>query len=130
MRRVPWKPGPEAATSGAVLVSRTDYVGERWRDIPRIWLDGMRLRHAWPSLQGAVGLWLWAAPDQRRSGSISVWTSEDDLMRFVRWPKHVTIMRRYRDLGSLVASSWTADSGDADAVWREGMRRLRELRQR
>jgi hypothetical protein len=128
MRRVPWKPGAAAGADGELLVSLTDLIIERRRDVPRAWVAGMRLRHAWPSLEGAVGLWLWADPVARRSGSISVWTSEADLMRFVRWPVHVKIMRRYRDRGSLVATSWLADDGDPDAVWREAMRRLREHR--
>jgi hypothetical protein len=45
-----------------------------------------------------------------RSGSVSVWTSEDDLRRFVGLPLHVDVMRRNRDRGTLRSTTWTADA--------------------
>jgi hypothetical protein len=75
-------------------------------------------------MQGAVGLWLWAEPLRRRSGSISIWTSEDDLQRFVRWPVHLAIVRKYRPRGTLTASSWEAERFVKQHVMREARRRL------
>jgi hypothetical protein len=109
-----------------VLVSLTDLRMHRWRHVPGATLAGLRLRRAWPQMQGAVGLWLWSEPLRRRSGSISVWTSEEDLMRFVRWPVHVAIMSRYRDRGALTASSWEVDEFSRRDVLREAERRLSE----
>lgn len=122
--RTAWTPGPAESTSGPVLISVTDYTAHRWRDVPSIFLSGMRLRRAWPRMQGAVGMWLWADPLRRRSGSISVWTSEEDLRRFVRWPVHMAIVRKYRARGSLVAGSWQAERFARSEVLREAYRRL------
>jgi hypothetical protein len=33
----------------------------------------------------------------KTGGSLSIWATEDDLRRFVALPRHVAIMRRYRD---------------------------------
>jgi hypothetical protein len=103
-----WAPGPAQGESGPVVVSFTDL---RWRarDGIGMMLTGLRLRMGWYALPGAVGLWLWALPLERRSGSISIWTSEDDLRRFVALPAHVAIMRRYRDRGTLRSATWRAE---------------------
>jgi hypothetical protein len=126
LRRIPWKRGAAPPADGEVLVSLTDFTDHRWRNVPRVWFDGLRLRRAWPSMRGAVGLVLWAEAERRRSGSLSVWTSEDDLHSFVRWPPHVAIMRRHRDRGDLTATTWRAERFDRDAIWAEAGRRLRE----
>jgi len=107
-----------------VLVSVTDFQLTRPRDVVRAWIQGLRLRRAWPSLPGAIGLWLWAKPLSKRSGSVSVWCSEEDLRRFVRWPRHVEIMRRYRSLGELTSATWWTDEFDASEIWLAAERRL------
>ena len=124
LRRALWRPGPAESAEGPVLISVTDYTANRWRDLPGIWLSGLRLARAWPRMQGAVGLWLWADPLRRRSGSISVWRNEDDLRRFVRWPVHLAIVRKYRPRGSLTASSWNAEDFVKSDVLREARLRL------
>jgi hypothetical protein len=124
MLTAPWKPGPARSSDAAVFVSVTDFAVARWRDVPIVWFAGLRLRRAWPRMTGAVGLWLWADPLKRRSGSVSVWRSEADLQRFVTWPVHVAIMRRFRDRGTLEAASWHADRFVRADVWREARRRL------
>ena len=53
-------------------------------------------------------------------GSVSVWRSEDDLRRFVRWARHVAIMRRYRDAGE---SHRRAGLPTASTLRRSGPRR-------
>jgi hypothetical protein len=103
-----WTPGPAAGTDGDVLVSVTDFRPDHLRDAPRMVATGLRLRLGWYAMRGAVGLCLWSLPLARRSGSISVWTSEDDLRGFVGLPAHVEIMRRYRDRGSLRSTTWAA----------------------
>jgi hypothetical protein len=107
-----------------VLISVTGFKVTRLRDMPGVWLAGVRLRRAWPQLEGAVGLWLWTEPFKRRGGSISVWESEDDLLQFVRWPVHVAIMRKYRKRGSLRSTTWEADRLVLSDVWREAKLRL------
>lgn len=91
------------------MVSVTDFRPDHLRDVPRILATGLRLRLGWYAMPGAAGLWLWSLPLARRSGSVSVWTSEEALRGFVGLQKHVAIMRRYRDRGSLRSTMWLAD---------------------
>ena len=100
--------GPAAAVEGEVVVSVTDFSRDHLLDTPGIVATGLRLRLGWYAMRGAVGLWLWSIPLSRRSGSISVWESEDDLRGFVALPKHVAIMRHYRERGSLRSTTWVA----------------------
>lgn len=125
MTRAPFKPGPDGRWDGAIHVSVTDFAVHRARDLPTVWMQGLRLRRAWPQMQGAVGLWLWAIPSQRRGGSVSVWRGEEDLMRFVRWPVHVAIMRENRDRGSLRSESWESPRFAPHEVWRQACDLLR-----
>jgi hypothetical protein len=118
-----WTEGPSAA-DGSVLVSVTDFEVTDLRDRMSAWVLGLRLRRAWPSMSGAIGLWLWVKPLRRRSGSVSVWRSEEDLRRFVRWPRHVAIMRRYRGAGELTSATWWAERFDATQIWAAAERRL------
>lgn len=110
-RRVwlPWREGPAARHDGPVVVSLTDFTATRVRDLPGIYLAGLRLREGWYALPGAVGLWLWGRPLERRGGSLTVWASKEDLRRFVSLPAHVAIMRRYRERGTIRAYTWETD---------------------
>jgi hypothetical protein len=118
-----WTEGPSGA-DGSVLVSVTDFEVLDLRDRIGAWVQGIRLRRAWPSMPGAIGLWLWVKPLSRRSGSVSVWRSEEDLRRFVGWPRHVAIMRRYRGAGELSSATWWAERFDARQIWAAAERRL------
>ncbi len=122
--RTPWRPGQQDGADGPVLISVTDFRLNAARDLPGAYLAAMRLRRAWPDLEGAIGLWLWAKPLQLRSGSVSVWRSEEDLARFVRWPVHVAIMRKYRGAGRLTSQAWLADRFVAPQIWRDAARLL------
>ena len=119
-----WQAGPAPAAPGELLVSLTDFRADRHRDLPGVALAGRRLGERWPQLTGAVGMWLWMLPLERRCGSLSVWTGEDALRGFVRLPAHLEIVRRYRSRGSLVADSWTVAALDRGALWREAHARL------
>jgi hypothetical protein len=121
-----WTDGPARADGERVFVSITDFRVTRARDLPRVWVEGMRLRRAWPSMEGAIGLWLWGKPLSRRSGSVSVWRSEEDLLRFVRWRRHVEIMSRYRDTGNITADTWWAERFDVSEIWEIAECRLRQ----
>ena len=103
-------------------MSVTDFRPDHLRDAPRVAIAGLRLRMGWYAMRGAVGMLLWSLPLARRSGSISVWTSEDALRGFVGLPAHVAIMRRYRKRGTLRATTWTVADFDHGDV----LRRARE----
>lgn len=107
-----------------MLVSVTDFTAESLLDLPGIAHAGYRLRRDWPELEGAVGMWLWSSPLERRTGSVSVWTGETALRGFVKWPLHVEIMHKYRRRGSIRATTWTAERSDRGEVWRAARRHL------
>ena len=119
-----WIDGPAGPDGRPVLVSVTDFYIPRTRDLIRATLEGLRLRRAWPSMPGALGLWLWVKPLSRRSGSVSVWSSNEDLRRFVGWQRHVQIMRRYRPVGELTSASWWTERFDVSEIWETAERRL------
>jgi hypothetical protein len=124
MIRSEWRPGPQAAWTGQVFVSVTDFASSRVRDLPGIALAGYELRRGWSTLDGAVGMWLWAKPSERRTGSVSVWTSAAALSGFVRWAPHVRIMKKYRTRGRIAAHSWHAAEFDRGSIWRAALERL------
>ncbi|MHB8696275.1 MAG: hypothetical protein ACYDHH_34105 [Solirubrobacteraceae bacterium] len=105
----PWAPGPVTDPAGAVVVSVTEFAAHRVRDLPGIWLTGLQLRMGWWAMPGAIGLWLWSVPTSAKGGSVSVWTSQDDLRRFVGLPRHIEVMRRNRERGTVRSTTWTAD---------------------
>jgi hypothetical protein len=92
-----------------VLISRTTIEVDRFKDLPSVYLTGLRLRRAWPTLPGAVGVLFWARPWERRSGAISVWLNESDLASFVSWPVHVAVMRKYRERATVTTTSWRTE---------------------
>jgi hypothetical protein len=124
MMRSEWQPGPDEAWTDQVFVSVTDFTSSRVLDLPGIALAGYLLRRGWPTLDGAVGMWLWAKPSERRSGSVSVWTSPAALSCFVRWPPHVRIMKKYRTRGRITAHNWYIDQFDRGSIWRAAVERL------
>jgi len=105
-----WKAGPQADVSGRVLVSFTDFTANGFLDLPGAVRAGFALRAAWPRMPGAVGMWLWTAPLQKRCGSLSVWTDEAALRAFVRTPAHVAIVRAYRGRGTMHSRMWSVDA--------------------
>jgi hypothetical protein len=115
--RMPWRRGRATGAEGPVFVSATELVLVRARDLPRAYLDGVRMRRTSASLEGSVGLWIWAQPLRRRSGAVSVWRGEGDLRAFVSLPAHQEIMRRYRGASAVRSWSWTEGHLDRDGVW-------------
>jgi hypothetical protein len=118
-----WTPGPHAQR-GPVLISVTDFQVRRISDLLRVYYHGLRLGRAWPSLTGAVGMWMWTKPRRRRAGSVSVWREEADLRRFIRWTPHERVMRAYRNAGEITSTSWLETSFDASELWAKAAARL------
>lgn len=126
LRRL-WRRGKASAPQGPVYVSMNDYVVHHLRDVPSVWWAALRLRHAWPRLDGALGLWFCVLPG-KRSASISVWRNQEDLRGFVRSPAHVEVMRRHKHTGDLITIAWTAERFDRWLIWRQALERLARSR--
>lgn len=121
-----WVPGPDH--DGPVLVGITDFTLDRITDLPGVYRAGRRLAAGWPELDGALGLRMWALPAARRCGSVSIWRDEAALRAFVGWAPHVAIMREWRDRGTVVTTSWTADGLDLTAIWAQARAEIRGAR--
>lgn len=117
MLRAGWTPGLDEEYADPVLVVVTTFTADRLRDLPGIHRSGLGLRRRWSSLEGAVGMWLWSVPGERRCGSVSVWRDERSLHRFVALPEHVAIMRRYRDRGRMDSVAWEGEDSTPRVVW-------------
>lgn len=118
MLRSRWIAGPAAERPGPLVAALTDFRTDRMLDLPGIARRGLSLSRLWPSLPGAVGMWLWADIPGRRVGSLSVWRSESDLREFVRLRAHVEITREYRHRGTLRSRTWQVGAVDRAALWR------------
>ncbi|MGW0571874.1 MULTISPECIES: hypothetical protein [Streptomyces] len=116
--RSPWQPGPRAdAQGGPAVISVTDFTATTHRHSWSVALAGLRLRRTWPGTPGAIGLWLWADPARRRSGSVSVWTDEVALKEFVGRPDHLRIVRAHSGRGVLRSTLRRTDRFDEAAAW-------------
>ena len=112
-----WKSGPALPLDDSVLVGVTDFTAHGYGQSIAVALAGMRLRRTWPSTPGAVGMWLFADPLRRRSGSVSVWADERGLKEFTGRPDHVRIVRAHRGRGELRSVRREFEEFDPDAVW-------------
>lgn len=111
--------------SGPLIVSVTDFTGDAYGDLPGIVRSGFALRRRWPQRDGAVGMWLWASPLERRCGSVSVWTARRAPAEFVRLPEHVVIMDRYRERGTIRSVIREYESFDEARIRRDAEAWLR-----
>lgn len=123
-RWLPWREGPQAGHGGKVVVSLTEYRSAHARDLPAIYLAGLRLREGWYAMPGAVGMGLWADPLGLRGGSLTVWREQADLHAFVGLPVHVAIMRHYCGRGWIEAATWQLEQCDPDGIKAEAVARL------
>jgi hypothetical protein len=121
---VMWKDCGHDCGAGPVYVSMNDYLIHRLRDIPRVALEGMRLRQRWPRVEGALGMWMASFRFGRRQVSVSVWRSREVLRRFVQSQDHLRIMHAFKDAGVLYTNAWTSERLDAAAIWQQAAERL------
>jgi hypothetical protein len=94
----------------------TDF--ERFRDMPGAGLAALRLRRAFPSTTGAIGLSLAVQPLARRSWSISAWETEEHLRRFLGSPAHIAIVRQYRATVRVSSTISTVERFQLKQAWR------------
>jgi hypothetical protein len=88
------------------VVSFIDFQSDSDEDLRQIAELGMKLAESWPIMRGAVGLWLWLNPAECRGGLLSIWDSNADLRRFIRWPVHVALMENWRGRVRVQSASW------------------------
>ncbi len=93
--------------------------------MPFVLWHGLRLRRQWSGVPGAVGMFSGASIPDRTTYTVTAWSSEVDLGRWLRSPQHVRLMRDYKAyLESSAAVNWLSDAFEPRAAWAEGMSRL------
>jgi hypothetical protein len=60
----------------------------------------------------------------KTGGSLSIWATENDLRRFVALPRHLAIMRGYRDHVHVRATTWTTENFSTAEAWEQRYERL------
>lgn len=120
-----WLPGPEDGSEGPVVVGFTDFRAATEDDLAEIFRTGIDLGQSWPIMSGAVGLWLWGKPSELRGGSVSVWRTDADLRRFVRWPVHAAIIQTWRTRIEVRAQRWSDAIFDAGHAWLRAEQHMR-----
>lgn len=123
MRTVlPWK--RLRPITEATVASITELQLRRWRDVPRLVEDALRLRQRLRSVHGAVALGLAADPFRRTFWTLSLWTDDRSIADYFRHGDHLEIMRRYHGrLEHSRSARWPVD-GDTPPRWRAAWRRL------
>ncbi|MFH8470260.1 hypothetical protein [Streptomyces sp. NPDC017991] len=125
--RSSWQPGPSAdVRDGPAVISVTDFTATTYRQSWTVARAGLRLRRTWPGTPGAIGMWLWADPARRRSGSVSVWTDEAALKEFVGRPDHLRIVRAHRGRGVLRSVLDRTERFDEADTWTYAQRFIAE----
>ena len=127
MIRSKWKAGPVCPAAQTVVVSATQFLYRRWHYLLMVGFHGGRLRRAWGSRRGSIGLFTGVELARPLTYSLSVWRSYDDLAEFMRAPEHAKLMRDFRDrLENSTSVIWEMDDFTPDAAWHEGLRRPSE----
>ena len=124
MIALPWKQGSVRASPATVLVSATRTEFRHRRDLLRAVVAGSTLRRAWPRTEGAIGIWVAVEPVHRRSWTLTAWSTERDLRRFVHSPQHRAITRRYRELVTVSSTTWCANPFTLPEALEEARQRL------
>jgi hypothetical protein len=116
--------GP-AEENGAVFVSATRFTYRRLSHMPFVFCHGLLLRRQWDRVDGAIGMFTGASLPERTTYTVSAWTTEADLHRWMGSRYHVRLMKDYRGyLESSRAVSWLEKAFDPNAAWREALARL------
>jgi hypothetical protein len=122
--RLRWKQGGCKGLHDVLVFSATKTEFARYRDLPRASLAALRLRRMWPGLDGAVGVGLQMDVLRRRSWSVSIWSDEGALTRFLQSPAHVETVTRFRERVEVRSRTWTASRTSPRGAWAEAKRRL------
>lgn len=132
MPTLPWhtvqRPGTPAATA-TVMASR--FRVRRLRDVPRFFLDSMRIYRQVLDADGALGVSLVARPLRREFLTLSAWSDRNALNALVRTDPHRSAMRRHHS--AMAESSftfWEVACAELPVNWDDARSRLDARRAR
>ncbi len=135
MLTIPWtisdgSVDDERGEEVVVLASRLQL--DRVRDVPGFLRAALAIRRQVLASPGAIGVSLVAQPARKTFWTLSAWTGDEAIGRFVGEQPHRTIMAKYHDrLDGAEFTTWTVGSAtlpgarsNAHALWSDGKGRL------
>lgn len=116
-------------TGAPALVMASRFRVRRLRDVPRFFLDSMRIHRQVRAADGALGLSLIARPLRREFFTLSAWRNRAALDALVRAQPHAGAMRRHRPvMAESTFTFWEVEADQLPVRWDEARRRLDQER--
>ena len=96
-----------------------------YRSVPGFLRAGLAIRKQVQASEGALGISLLARPSRKRFLTLTAWTDQDAINRFVAAPPHRDAMKRYRPkMNHPVFVSWTMPAAQMPPSWADALERL------
>jgi hypothetical protein len=130
MPALPWSSVRPAPDSGEVVVLASRLELPSYRLVPGFMRRAMAVHRATKTADGLIGASLDARPTRKVFWTLSVWTDDASLRRFVGHPVHRAVMQRYRGrTRSATFTTWTvpADS-PLPPSWADAKARVEAVR--
>jgi quinol monooxygenase YgiN len=125
VRPLPWKTSLEPDPEATYLAMASSLPLRRFAATPRFFTHVQAIRRQLSAATGLVGYALWAKPLSKRYWTLSVWTDEEALARFMRTSPHVDVMRRLRPgMSRTRFVQWPVEGSNVPITWSEALRRL------
>jgi hypothetical protein len=123
MTTLPWISVRPADAPAVVMASR--FRLRRLRDVPRFFLDAMRIHRQVRAADGALGVALVAHPLRREFFTLSAWRDRAAVDALVRAEPHRSAMGRYHAvMADAVFRFWEVPPDAVPPSWEEAFRRL------
>ncbi|GAB6900049.1 hypothetical protein [Kineosporia succinea] len=128
MPTVPWQQlDHEMADDAEVVVMASRFRLHRLSQVPRFFLDALRVQRQAARSEGVVGLSLRAHPLRREFLTLSAWRDQGSLNAMYRAQPHGAVMSRHRPaMASSEFVFYRLRAGELPAGWDDAYRRLAE----
>jgi quinol monooxygenase YgiN len=126
MPTLPWIPVQSATGDGApVVVMASRFRLRRLRDVPRFFLDAMRIHRQVRAADGALGVSLVAHPLRNEFFTLSAWRDRAAVDALVRAEPHRSAMGRYHPVMADAAFRfWEVPPDALPPSWEDARNRL------
>ncbi|MGY1616807.1 hypothetical protein ACI797_08680 [Geodermatophilus sp. SYSU D00691] len=112
------------------LVMASHFRVRRLRDVPRFFLDSMRIHRQVRAADGALGVSLVAHPLRREFLTLSAWRDRAALEALVRTQPHAGAVVRHRPaMAGSTFAFWEVPADGLPVSWDEARRRLSDARE-
>ena len=129
MPTLPWISVHSVGPGAPAVVMASHFRVRRLRDVPRFFVDSMRIHREVRAADGALGVSLVAHPVRREFLTLSAWRDRGALDALVRAQPHAGAMRRHRRaMAESTFTFWTVATDQLPVTWEEARRRLEEER--